>query len=279
MRLVTDLPKFDDPDLWIAALKEQGLTAAHVPLAPEADDKKVAAFIKAASDNGILFAEVGAWGANPIDPDPEKARNSISFCQRHLDLAERIGARCCVNVSGSRDPWSWAGPHPDNFKRDVFDAIVQSVRAIIDAVKPKRTFYTLETMPWIFPSTPGEYLDLIKAIDRPQFAVHLDPVNMVTSPAVCFHNSDLIRESFAKLGPYIKSCHAKDIILRGDLTVHLDECRPGTGTLDYPLFLRELSKLDPDTTICLEHLPNAGEYALAAKHVRSVAKENNLALQ
>ncbi len=65
----------------------------------------------------------------------------------------------------SRNPAKWDGPHPDNFSRDTFDLIVQSTREIIDAVKPQRTFYALETMPWIFPSSPDEYLELIKAID------------------------------------------------------------------------------------------------------------------
>jgi len=63
------------------------------------------------------------------------------------------------------------------------------------------------------------------------------------------------------------------------LTVHIDEVRPGTGQLDYGTFLRELSKLDPDTPLMLEHLRTEEEYALAAGHVRSVARELGLTLQ
>ena len=50
--------------------------------------------------------------------------------------------------------------------------------------------------------------------DRKAFAVHLDPVNMVTSPALFFRNGEMIKDCFKKLGPYIKSCHAKDLILK-----------------------------------------------------------------
>ena len=60
--------------------------------------------------------------------------------------------------------------------------IVQTVREIIDAVKPVRTFYTLETMPWMYPDSAHSYLELIRAIDRERFAVHLDVVNLVCSP-------------------------------------------------------------------------------------------------
>ena len=56
------------------------------------------------------------------------------------------------------------------------------------------------------------------------------------------------------------------------LTVHLDETRPGCGGLDYPVYLRELAKLDPEIPLMLEHLPNEEEYRMAADHLRSVAE-------
>jgi len=156
---------------------------------------------------------------------------------------------------------------------------VETVRGIIDAVKPSRTFYTLEPMPWMYPDSVESYLRLIEAIDRERFAVHLDPVNLVCSPQRYYNNGALIRECFARLGPYIKSCHAKDIVLSEKLTVHLDEVRPGLGNLDYGVFLRELDRLDPDTPLMLEHLQTAEEYALATEYVRSVAQEVGVAIR
>ena len=267
--------KWSNPEEWVAAVKRSGYSAVYTPVAPGPDDQ-AAAYAHAAQKAGIIIAEVGAW-SNPIDADAAKARAAIANCQRNLDLAEKIGARCCVNVVGSRSMTKWAGPDPRNFTKETFDMIVATTREIIDAVNPKRTVYALETMPWIFPSSPDEYLDLLKAIDRPGLGIHLDPVNMINSPARYFNNADFIRDFFAKLGPYIKSCHGKDIILSDNLTVHLDECRPGTGFLDYGVFLSELSKLDRDTTLMLEHLPNE-EYADAAEHIRAVAAQHHLEL-
>src|SRR5262249_47707583 len=157
-----------------------------------------------------------------------KAKAAIALCQQRLELAERIGARCCVNIAGSRGP-RWDGPHPDNLSPATFDLVVETVREIIDAVNPTRTFYTLEPMPWVFPDNPTTYEQLVRAIDRPAFGVHLDPVNWTSSPQICYDTGGLIRESFARLGPYIKSCHAKDVTLSDRLTVHLDEVVPGRG--------------------------------------------------
>jgi sugar phosphate isomerase/epimerase len=267
----------DTPEEWAAAVRRAGYTASNAPLDPDADDATVAAYVEAACGAGIVIAEVGAW-SNPIDPDSAKAGEALEKCMRCLDLAERLGARCCVNIAGSRHRSRWDGPHPDNLTADTFDLVVRTVRDIIDAVKPRRTFYALETMPWIFPSSVDEYVDLLHAIDRPAAAVHLDPVNLVNCPARAYRTADLLRECFAKLGPRIRGCHAKDIILRDALTVHLEECPPGTGVLDYPAYLRELAKLDRDTTLLIEHLPREA-HAGAASYIREVARQCGLDLR
>jgi sugar phosphate isomerase/epimerase len=111
----------------------------------------------------------------------------------------------------------------------------------------------------------------MKAIDRRAFAVHFDPVNMVSSPQLYFRSGDLIRDFVARLGPHIKSCHVKDIILRDQLTTHLDEVRPGLGKLDYPALFASLGTLDADLPVMIEHLPNAEEVDLAAAYLRKAA--------
>ena len=213
-----------------------------------------------------------------MSPDDATSRAAITLCQERLALAEQVGARCCVNIAGARGE-QWDGPHPDNLTGATFDLIVDAVRSIVDTVKPTRTFYTLEPMPWIYPDDADSYLDLIKSIDRPQFAVHLDPVNMITSPRRFYANGAFIHECFAKLGPYIKSCHAKDIRLGSKLTVHLDEVRPGLGMLDYGAYLRELDKLDPDMPLLLEHMQAEEDYRLGAAYIRSVARDMGVTLQ
>lgn len=266
-----------DAASWIAAIQRAGYTAVGNPLPLDnTDDAALDTYIQAAAEVGLPFAEVGAW-SNPIDPDPVKAREATALCKKALHRAERLGARCCVNIAGSRNPVKWDGPHPDNFSSETFDLIVASIREIIDAVNPTRTCYSLETMPWIFPSSPDEYLSLIKAVDRPAFGVHLDPVNMINCPMRAYRSGDFIRECFEKLGPYIKSCHAKDFILRNQLTLHIDEfMRPGAGMLDYDTYLRELAKLDPDTTLVIEHIPDE-EHPIALEYLHAKLKELSIA--
>ncbi len=267
---------FSTPHLWIAALQRKQYRAAYCPLKTHASDSEVLSYVQAAQKNDVLIAEVGAW-SNPISSDEAERRAALEKCKKSLSLADRVGARVCVNIAGSRGE-KWDGPHPANLTEETFEMIVETTRDIIDSVQPKRTFYALESMPWIFPDSPDSYLRLIGAIDRAQFGVHLDPVNIIDCPSRFFDNAGFLRDCFAKLGPHIKSCHAKDIQLSSELTVHLDEVRPGLGGLDYRVFLTELNKLDADIPILVEHLPSEQEYDLAGQYIRSVAKELEISM-
>jgi sugar phosphate isomerase/epimerase len=265
--------KAKDAQSWIKTHKKLGYRAAYCPIGADAPDDLVNEYVRLAQGADIIIAEVGAW-SNPISPDRDMRKKALAKCHRQLDLADRIGACCCVNISGSRGS-KWDGPDAHNLTQETFDIIVETTRSIIDDVKPKRTYFTLETMPWAYPDSADSYLRLIKAIDRKRFAAHLDPVNLVNSPRRYFNSGQLIRECFSKLGPYIKSCHAKDIILEKKLTTHLNETRPGLGGLDYETFLRELSKL-PGIPLMLEHLASQEQYRQAADHIGAVAKKAGL---
>lgn len=273
-------PIFGDvstPEKWAARVKAAGYGAAYAPVLDGATPDMISGYVEAARRAGIVIAEVGAW-SNPLGPDAAQSRKALELNKARLALAEGLGARCCVNITGSRGE-RWDGPHPLNLTRETFDLIVATVREIIDAVKPTRTFYTLETMPWMYPDSVDSYARLIRAIDRTAFAVHFDPANLVASPQRYFATGELIREFVAKLGPHIRSCHGKDVRLSAKLTTHIDEVRPGLGGMDYAAYLRALDGLDPDVPLMLEHLPNEEEYAAAAAHVRSVAASVGVSLR
>ncbi len=271
-------PLFGDistPDKWIAELRRKGYAAANdFPVGPDADGNLIDEFIRAAKKADVVIAEIGAW-SNPLSPDEEERKKAVDLCKRQLAFADRVGARCAVNIAGSRGA-KWDGPHPADLTDETFEMIVDVVREIIDEVEPERTSYTLEPMPWMYPHTVDSYKRLLKAVDREAFAVHFDPVNMISSPELCFKNGDFIREFVAELGPFIRACHAKDIILRDNLTVHLDEGCPGDGGLDYAAYLTEIDKLDADVPLVLEHMKKEEDFDRGAAYIREVAARERI---
>lgn len=267
---------YHNPHEWIAALKRLNYSAAYCPQIPTGFS--VSDFTDAAKRENIIIAEVGAWHNNPLHRDESTRREAIRQIQMKLALADEIDARCCVNVAGSRGE-IWDGPDAENLTPDTFALIVETVREIIDAVKPTRTFFTLETMPWCYPDSTESYTRLIQAIDRPAFAVHFDPVNLINSPARFFNNAAVMQEFAAALGQHIKCVHVKDIVLRPALTTHLDEVRPGAGALNYPALLNALHSLEPDLPIMLEHMTDPNDYVLAAEFIRATATQLGISIQ
>ncbi|MEY3989396.1 MAG: hypothetical protein RI985_477 [Chloroflexota bacterium] len=268
--------RWNSPDEWVGTVVAAGYRAAYAPIDEKSDTDTIAAYRTAAVANDIVIAEVGAW-SNPLSVDSTTRAQAISFCQARLALADALGARCCVNIAGSRGS-EWDGPDADNYTEDTFALIVDTVREIIDAVKPTQTYYTLETMPWMYPDSPESYLRLIKAIDRPQFAAHLDPINMMNSVERFYQHREFISHCVDLLGPYIRACHIKDMVIDRPFVVSLRETAPGRGSLDYAYLLRQLQRLESDTPVLLEHLSEAAEYDAAAVYVRAKAAEVGIQL-
>jgi sugar phosphate isomerase/epimerase len=259
----------DDPDALARAHRAKGYRAAYCPDLRLDDRERIRATVEAFARHDVVIAEVGRW-VNLLDSDPEARRKNIATVTEGLALAEAVGARCCVDIAGSFSTTSWFGPHPENLSPRFFDAAVENARKILDAVKPTRTTFCYEMMAWSLPDSPDACLRMLKAVDRGAFAVHLDPCNLVNSPARYYRSSDLLRECYAKLGSRVASVHAKDLAWDVEMAVHFREVRVGLGSIDYGVWLAEHARQCPDVPLMLEHLPGEADYDAARDQVRGV---------
>ena len=264
--------KSDDPRELAREHRRLGYSAGYCPQAAVEDSTRVRAIRDAFQAENVVIAEVGAW-KNMLDPDAGQRKENIRYVTARLALADAVGARCCVDIAGSFNPKVWYGPHPKNLSREFFDATVENCRQVIDEVKPKNTKFTIEMMGWNLPDSPDSYLDLIRAVDRPAFAVHVDVCNLVNSPRRFYSNGDLTTEVFRKLGKWVVSCHAKDLQWIPEMNVHFVEVVPGRGEIDYRVYLRELARLPVDAPLMIEHLKTAEEYEEGKKHILKVGAE------
>lgn len=138
----------------------------------------------------------------------------------------------------------------------------------IDTAQPTHTKFCIESMPWMIPSSPDEYLRLIEDVDREMFGTHLDVVNMITTPRRYFYNDEFLVECFEKLHGTIVSCHLKDILLKPEYTFQLQECACGEGTLNLELYAQLASAENPHMPMIIEHLTTDEEYVASVKYVK-----------
>lgn len=269
---------YQSADEWGELLRASRFAAVTCPVRHDCGEDAARAYFSMAEQIGVTIAEIGVW-KNPLSPDAQERRAAMEFSKAQLAFGDYMGIPCCVNIVGSRGA-KWDGAYADNYAPDTYDAIVQSVREIIDAVKPTRCYYTIEPMPWMVPDGPDEYLQLLRDIDRPMFGVHLDFVNMINSPRRYLFASDFVDECLRKLSPHIISCHVKDIVLEQPFTVRLRETAPGQGTLDYGHILRSVDRFLPKgMPILLEHMQTNEEYRAAYTYVAGIAEKEDIAVR
>jgi len=87
--------KAENPEDWVVQHLERGYKAAYMP---NISHSLEAEYVASASKADITIAEVGAW-SNPISKDAETSKKAIQHCQERLAFADRVRAKCCVNIS------------------------------------------------------------------------------------------------------------------------------------------------------------------------------------
>ena len=259
------------PEEWANKHRALGLKTVVFPVCCDDGEETIVAYKKAADEAGLTIAEVGVW-RNTLAADPDERKRWIDYAIRQFRMADAIGAACCVNVVGTPYGTRWDGGYRDNFSKELWDMAVGMIRQVIDAVRPVHAKFCIESMPWMIPSSPDEYLRLIEDVDRAEFGTHLDVVNMITSPRRYFYNDEFLEECFQKLHGTIVSCHLKDILLKQEYTFQLQECACGEGTLDIERYARLATAENPHMPMIIEHLTTDEEYEASVRYVQGRLK-------
>ncbi|MBR6707637.1 MAG: sugar phosphate isomerase/epimerase [Clostridia bacterium] len=270
---------YSGPVEWEQLLKASHFRAVTAPFNCRTPREEAAAFAAAARRQDAVIAEVGVW-KNLFDPDPASAAAAMEYAKGQLALADEWGIPCCVNIVGTQSAAGWDAADRSNFTPETYEKIIDSIRKIIDSVKPDRAFYCIEPMPWMVPDSPEAYLQLIRDVDRRQFGAHMDFVNMINCPRRFLDAEGFIEECFRALAPYIKSTHLKDSRMHPTrLTAVLEECSPGEGCLDFAAVLGIIDRYLPaDAPVLLEHMQTFDEYSRAYAHVAVQAQRAGVAV-
>ncbi|MCR5528331.1 MAG: sugar phosphate isomerase/epimerase [Saccharofermentans sp.] len=269
MRLGTSSPlAHGSPSEWAANQVALGCRAINFHLNFEDSDELIDEYVRRARANDLMIAEVGIW-RNALSSDPDERKRNRDYTVGQLKLADRLGARCAVNVAGTTGS-RWDGGYKQNFTPEMRREIVSMVQEVIDRAEVTNTYFTIEPMPWMVPTGPEDYLRLIEEVKREHFAVHMDIINMTNSAERYFEPEPFIDRCVSLLGDRIRSCHIKDIHLKEEYTLQLEECAPGQG--EYPLryYVEKMDSIDKDMPIILEHLNTDEDYIKHMTYLKEV---------
>lgn len=213
-------PKSDDPEELVALLEQKGYRAGYCPMGVSSRDTDQLKRIRTAFEQkDIVIAEVGAW-CNPRCGTTEEKKDRVEYIIDRLAVAEELGARCCVNVIGTLGEGD--SSVPENYSKEFFEETVDLARYIVGRVRPVHTKLAFEITPFTFLDGADGYERLMKAIDRPEVAVHLDPINCIFTPINYHMCGKIFQYTIEKLAPFgICSVHLKDLYLQPALANQL----------------------------------------------------------
>lgn len=257
--------------------RERGLAAAYCPRVSVDDGNRIRDIREAFAAEDVVIAEVGGW-RNMLHPDPEEGKRERQRMADYLAIADEVGALCAITCIGSPGGPGQGSHDAFNFTPDAFDAAVENARWLIDTVKPKRARFVYEIYPFSVADSPANIRRLLDAVDRPEFAAHMDLVNLINTPRLYYENAAVAREAVRLFGDRIVSAHAKDLAMQEDVSVIMHEVRPGCGNIDYAAYLRVLHELPQTVPLMIEHLPTQKEYDLGVDYIQQVAAAEGIPL-
>jgi sugar phosphate isomerase/epimerase len=268
-----------DPEALAKAHRAKGYSAAYSPRVKMNQPELVKEVRRAFEAEDVMLAEYGNY-KNFWDTDKQTRDRNREEMVEVLAVSEELGVRCAVGIVGSLCHGRVPTEHLEaNFAQEMFEEAVDLARFFIDTVKPKTTFFAYEIFPFNVLDSPEMIVTFIHAVDRKQFGVHLDLVNLINCPRAYFTSGNLMKECIRLFGDRIISAHAKDVKLKEpSISVILEEVIPGGGGLDIAANIRELHKLAQTVPFMIEHLKSEEEYDRAAAHIRRVARKEGIDL-
>jgi sugar phosphate isomerase/epimerase len=227
-------------------------------------------------EHGVaLYQTTGYWQCL-IHPDEAQRNQAVKTLQAALRIASWLGARGIDTGPGSMNPNGPWFPHPDNWTPHARRQLIRSLRECAATAEDAGVYLALEAHQLVTLQTPEITRDVLDAVDSPWVRSDLDPANWITLDNA--HSSGAaIDHMFDVLGHHIVSGHAKDSRVEDRLTVHIDACSPGTGTLDFATYLRRMEALDHSYPLIVEGAAFE-QWAAASDYLHGIARQEGIAV-
>ena len=204
---------------------------------------------------GVDPCQAVAQHPDLIDPDPLRRATGIKAMQHMCKVTRWLEAGNLYLRPGSVSPRGSWYPHPDNFKPETFETLIDSAKQVCAAAASEGVVLAVEGHVLSILNTPERVKDLIDAVGSDSLRFNQDPVNFIGSLQDAYDTTSVIERLFEVLGPYTVCGHAKDFIVQDRLVLHIEETVIGEGVLDQETYLKLFEQYCPDGYVQIEHLP------------------------
>lgn len=242
-----------DPEALVAQLQAIGVEGAGMVPEQEYGPDQLAKLKTAFDSAGLFLGELTCYGTGwrLTSSDAAVRRDAIASLTRRFQAARQMGAHCVgISVIADEPVDPWAADVWTRLVRGLSEVLPEAERIGIDLSVHPGNRGPLDS--------PSQLRRLLSEIKSPRLKVMLDPVNM-SNHRVCHNFTDFLNFCFDELGDSIIGAHAKDLTIdHRHWVVRIDEVPPGTGMLDYEVYLQRLDQLEGEIIFTIEHLRDIG---------------------
>ena len=214
---------------------------------------------------------------NIIHPDLEHRKANIERLKEIIRNARGFGSPYVISETGTYNTESEWMSDPKNKTEEGFETCREVIAELVQEAYDHGAMFLLETYVNNVVGSVEETVRMFAQINHPALGLLMDPTNYFES-----HNIDsmdkVLNQVFDTLSDKIKIAHAKDVARSGDdksekhadigdedaLASHtfrgVGEIvlnAPGTGALNYDLYLQRLGQHHPNIPVIVEHLDEA----------------------
>lgn len=229
-------------------------------------------------DGDLEIAQLNGWYEALCNPDESLRAQGVAGMQALVRIGALLKAPTIYVRPGGLNPNGHWYAHPENHSQPTFDRIVDSLKPVMKVAESEGARVAIEGHVLSALDTPRRMRELIDAVGSPALKFNYDPVNFTGTVKDVHDTTRILNELYEQLGAFTAVAHAKDCRLADALVVHIDEVVLGTGTMNYPLFMRQFHELAPDGYFIIEHLPD-DEVLQSAQFVVSLSRQLGIPLE
>lgn len=225
---------------------------------------------------------------NFIHPDPVKRKENIDFLKMMMRYARDLGCPYVASETGTyneESDWVW---DDRNGSEKVYEETIEIIRDLASYANDYGATFIVENYVNNVIGSVEQVERMFKDVGTAGLGLICDPTNYFDEA----HMKDVdgtLKDIFAKLSPYMKIAHAKDIKVaedtsekhadidadashsfRGSGGVELPAA--GLGVLNYDLYVELLAQQHPNIPLIIEHL-DEGDIERAKKFVDGTLKK------
>jgi sugar phosphate isomerase/epimerase len=231
-----------DPETVLAAAKAAGFTTVQYNLAcsglaampDDVPDDTIVSLKRAVTSEGITIAALSAT-YNMIHPFTDERAKGHRRLAVIAKAAAQTGIPLLTLCTGTRNPDDQWSHHPQNTTRGAWRDLLHSMEIAITLAEQHDFALGIEPELANVVNSAAKAKQLIDELQSPRVKIVFDPANLFERESIVDQRR-IISEGLDLLAPHIAMAHAKDRTAEGDFTT------AGQGVLDYPHFLRELTK-------------------------------------